>query len=74
MQVNKTRFSIREKIYIDNEGNLKTLNVLSIKNGGTDASTKQDAKKNLGIYYGTSEPSKAVTLPEIGDIYFKILK
>lgn len=60
--------------YIDDEGNLETLDVLGIENGGTNASTKQNAKRNLGIYYGTSEPSEAVTLPEVGDIYFKILK
>ena len=60
--------------YIDDEGNLETLDVLGIENGGTNASTKQNAKRNLGIYYGTSEPSETVTLPEVGDIYFKILK
>ena len=63
-------------LYTDKNGKVLNGN-LPIEAGGTNASNKNDAKNNLGIYYGTSDPevycaNNNIT-PIEGDIYFKIL-
>ncbi len=49
---------------------------LSVIRGGTNASNRQQAKLNLGIYYGTADPGTdyPVSNPMVGDLYFKILE
>lgn len=44
--------------------------------GGTGATTTLQAKKNLGIYYGTANPNEIapVESPNEGDLYFQILE
>ena len=63
-------------LYTDKNGKVLNGN-LPIEAGGTNASNKNDAKNNLGIYYGTSDPETYCTnnniAPTEGDIYFKIL-
>ena len=63
-------------LYTDKNGKVLNGN-LPIEAGGTNASNKNDAKNNLGIYYGVSDPevycaNNNIT-PIEGDIYFKIL-
>lgn len=63
-------------LYTDKNGKVLNGN-LPIEAGGTNASNKNDAKNNLGIYYGTPDPeiycaNNNIT-PIEGDIYFKIL-
>lgn len=63
-------------LYTDKNGRILNGN-LPIEAGGTNASNKNDAKNNLGIYYGTPDPevycaNNNIT-PIEGDIYFKIL-
>ena len=63
-------------LYTDKNGKVLNGN-LPIEAGGTNASNKNDAKNNLGIYYGISDPEVYCTnnniTPVEGDIYFKIL-
>lgn len=62
--------------YIDPDGKLHAGKV-PIVAGGTGADNKQDAKNNLGMYYGVLDPadyfSKNSMIAEEGDLYFKIL-
>ena len=58
-EINRTR---------DYVANVKT-EVRPVSYGGTGASDKNAAKANLGITYGTADPTGGVD----GDIYFKIV-
>lgn len=52
-----------------------TRTALPVENGGTNATTKQVAKFNLGFQYGPQDPGHGfVGTPQEGDIYFKILE
>lgn len=63
-------------LYIDTDGKIHIGN-LPIVAGGTGADNKQDAKINLGMYYGTVDPgdyfaNNNLTAVE-SDLYFKLL-
>ena len=63
-------------VYISEDGTVTKWNNyrIPIAHGGTDATTKLEAKTNLGIRYGTDNPGKVVTNPAEGDIYLKIIE
>lgn len=51
-----------------------SVDTLPIKQGGTEATNKIDARPNLGFYQGTGEPGTGASAnADNGDIYFKIL-
>ena len=63
-------------LYINS--NHKVINhgtTISVAHGGTGATTADNARKNLGIYYGKSDPNVTAptSTPNKGDLYFKIL-
>ena len=66
------------KLVIDTNGNISVNRKYQtpISNGGTSADNKRDAKRNLGIFYGISDPNtKSPTdNPISGDVYFKIIE
>ena len=52
-----------------------TREAVPVENGGTNATERGQAKKNLGIQYGKENPSQGfVGVAKEGDIYFKILE
>lgn len=66
------------KLVVDVNGNIsaKTDYVQPINHGGTGATTRGPAKRNLGIFYGTKKPSEQppTTSPQEGDIYLWIIE
>lgn len=44
--------------------------ITALKHGGTDADNAADARKNLGITYGTDEPTGEA---EAGAVYFRLI-
>lgn len=54
---------------------VQTISTLPLTQGGTGATSKSNAKQNLGIYYGTADPNvtSPTNSPVAGDLYFKIL-
>ncbi len=68
-EINRTRDYIAEtRDYIAETRDL-IMTVWSVDKGGTGATTKSNARTNLGISSGTGVPSGG----EDGDIYFKIV-
>ena len=47
-----------------------------ISHGGTSATERGEAKRQLGIFYGTKSPTSSfpISSPKIRDIYFKIIE
>lgn len=63
------------KLIVDSNGNISISQnyVQPISHGGTGATTRAAAKANLGIYYGTSQPTPSGIYSE-GDIYLWIIE
>lgn len=66
------------KLIVDANGNISTSleYVEPIWHGGTGATTRGLAKRNLGIFYGTISPKEQapVTSPQEGDLYLWIVE
>ena len=69
---------IDTKLVVDINGNIsaKTDYIQPVNHGGTGASTRGPAKRNLGIFYGVKKPSEQppTTSPQEGDIYLWIIE
>ena len=63
------------KLIVDSRGHISVSQdyVQPVAHGGTGATTRAEAKANLGIYYGTSQPTPSNIYSE-GDIYLWIIE
>ena len=66
------------KLCINNDGiiSVKRDYIQPISHGGTGATERGEAKRKLGIFYGTKSPTSSfpISNPQIRDIYFKIIE
>ena len=69
---------IHTKLVVDSSGNISAKRdyVQSVEHGGTGATNRNESKRNLGIYYGTTNPidGSPVLSPQEGDIYLWIIE
>lgn len=70
-------YSNDELLVLEANGNVSKTSssfTLPIGRGGTGASNKQNAKKNLGFNYGTANPKTSNIAGQEGDVYFWIVE